>query len=203
MTRAFADLRRGAKTVLAWLVAARGPLLWACFVAAVALLGYRGLNYTGAVRQDRIIEDLAAGRDVPVDLASASDAVLLARAYYLLVRDRLDEAQTLVDVSAPRMDAGARATLNYNLANARVRLAIGAIEQGTLDRAIALVNLAKASYRQTLRIAPSSWDARYNLDVAMRLVRDLPLGEDVEDDKPKEKPKELWTDLPGTPKGLP
>ncbi len=94
-------------------------------------------------------------------------------------------------------------TLLYNLANARLRIAIEAIEQGSLDKAIASVNLAKTAYRLALRIDPEAWDAKFNLDIAMRLVRDLPQQDDAAEEKSPEEPKQLWTDLPGVPKGLP
>ena len=66
-----------------------------------------------------------------------------------------------------------------------------------------MVMLAKAEYRNALRIDPQNWNAKYNLDVAMRLVRDLPQAVGEDEEKPLETPEKLWTDLPGVPKGLP
>jgi mxaK protein len=138
-----------------------------------------------------------------VDSAAAPDALLLARVRFLLDRGRIDEAQAIADISAPRTMPAARAALLYNLANARLRLAVEAIEKGALDAAIAHVNLAKKAYRETLRLDPGAWDAKYNLDVAMRLVRDLPQGEETDEEEAPDQPVQLWTDLPGVPKGLP
>ncbi|MBM3654860.1 MAG: MxaK protein, partial [Alphaproteobacteria bacterium] len=51
--------------------------------------------------------------------------------------------------------------------------------------------------------APEYWDAKYNLDVAVRLVRDFPDFERKSGDELSADPKKLWTDIPGKPKGLP
>ncbi len=91
----------------------------------------------------------------------------------------------------------------YNMANARMRAAIAAIGKGDYDKAIPLVALAKSEYRSALRLDAADWDAKYNLDIAMRLVRDLPQAVGEDEEKPLETPQKLWTDLPGVPKGLP
>jgi mxaK protein len=102
-----------------------------------------------------------------------------------------------------RAAAAVQVRMLYNMANARLRAAIKATEQGKFDKAIPLVALAKAEYRSALRLAPLDWEAKHNLDVAMRLVRDLPRGEAEEKTEPETTPSKLWTDLPGIPKGLP
>jgi mxaK protein len=89
------------------------------------------------------------------------------------------------------------------MANARMRASIKAIEQGNFDRATPLVALAKSEYRAVLGLEPGNWDAKHNLDVAMRLVRDLPRAEGEDEAGKDEPPAKLWTDLPGVPKGLP
>jgi mxaK protein len=189
--------------LLALATRARGPAYWLALVASMAAFAYVAWLYIDAQRQNALIQRLAGGEDVAIDIAAAPDAILLARADYLLARDRIDEAQTIADVAAARNAPETRAALLYNLANARLRIAIEAIEQGALDKAIASVNLAKTAYRLALRIDPEAWDAKYNLDIAMRLVRDLPQQDDTAEDKSPEEPKQLWTDLPGIPKGLP
>jgi mxaK protein len=158
---------------------------------------------TVSVWQDnRAISRLSAGEDLLV-ASGARPQVLLARAHFLLQHGRIDEAQALV----PAVKAGGSmqllATLHYDLANARLRAAYSLLEQNRVDPAIPLVRLAKDGYRAALAINPGDWDARYNLDLAMRLVRDFPQIERSFDDPPPQIPKQLWTDLPGVPKGLP
>lgn len=194
---------RYAEAIRGFMLKARGPALWLLLVVSLAALVGSAWLYRGALRENAAIRALAAGRDEAVDVSAASDAAVLARAEYLLIRDRIDEAQTIADMSAARGAPATRAALLYNLANARVRTAIAAIEQGALDKAIAQVNLAKAAYRHALRIDAGAWDAKFNLDIAMRLVRDLPQQDDTAEEESPEEPKQLWTDLPGVPKGLP
>jgi mxaK protein len=62
--------------------------------------------------------------------------------------------------------------------------------------------LARDFYTRALRIEPQFWDAKYNLDIAMRLVRDFPDVE-IHGDDQKRPTSKLWTDLPGLPKGGP
>ncbi len=62
--------------------------------------------------------------------------------------------------------------------------------------------LARDFYVRALRLEPGFWDAKYNLDVAMRLVRDFP-DVQIQGDDRKRPTSRLWTDLPGLPKGGP
>jgi mxaK protein len=181
----------------------KGALLWVVFCgSALALVVSAGLLLSTGLT-NAVIRDLRAGKDVPVDAAGASAARLEARAAFLLTRDRIDEAQPLLDQASRRAGDAVQVRMLYNMANARLRAAIKAIEQGKFDKAIPLVALAKAEYRQALRLAPLNWDAKHNIDVAMRLVRDLPRPEGEDQAQPETTPSKLWTDLPGIPKGLP
>lgn len=179
-----------------------GAALPVLLAAALAVLVALGARVGGQAFENRTITALADGRDVPV-AESAAPPLLLARAHFLIVRDRFDEAQPLVDRLA-RSDHTAEAVAAlYDLANARLARAIAYLEQTEIDPAVPLVRLAKAGYRAALARAPGFWDARYNLDVAMRLIRDFPQIEQEPQDEAQETPKRLWTDLPGLPQGLP
>jgi mxaK protein len=182
---------------------AKLAMLWTLLIGSSAVFATAGWLLLSKVRANADIDRLRAGGEVQVDAASARAALLDARAAFLLKRGRIEEAQPLLDQAAHRADPGIYARMLYNMANARMRAAIAAIEKGNFDKAIPLVSLAKAEYRAALRLDPENWDAKYNLDVAMRLVRDLPQGAGEDEQKPLETPEKLWTDLPGTPKGLP
>jgi mxaK protein len=177
--------------------------LWLLLGVSVAVLLFAGGLLIAKQRTNGLIGDLRAGKDVAVDAASAPPALIEARADFFLTRDRIEEAQPFLDQASLRADSARQARMLYNMANARMRAAIAAVEKGDIDKAPPLVSLAKAEYRAVLGIAPDNWDAKYNLDVAMRLVRDLPRAEGEDDGKPEETPSKLWTDLPGVPKGLP
>ncbi|MBS7544655.1 hypothetical protein [Ancylobacter oerskovii] len=148
------------------------------------------------------IAALAIGHDIPV-AAEARPELLFARLIFLTTRDRFDEAQPLMNrlaaTGTPRIVAHAL----YDLANGRLRVAISHLESNDVDPAVPLVRLAKEGYRRALTLDPGFWDAKYNLDVAMRLVRDFPQIESSGEEIPPEAAKRLWTDLPGVPRGLP
>ncbi|MCG5236165.1 tetratricopeptide repeat protein [Xanthobacter oligotrophicus] len=176
--------------------------LLALGVAAFGMLLALGARIGLNAFENRTITALADGRDVPV-ADTATPRLLLARAHFLMVRDRFDEAQPLVD-RLSRTDERALAVAGlYDLANARLARAIAHLEQTEIDPAIPLVRLAKAGYRAALERDPGFWDAKYNLDIAMRLIRDFPQIEQEPQDDAQETPKRLWTDLPGLPQGLP
>ncbi|WGF90373.1 hypothetical protein [Marinivivus vitaminiproducens] len=151
---------------------------------------------------NQMIAGLLAGRDVAIDDEAPSD-VVLARAFFRTRRGQVDAVPPLLDIVTRRGHAAVRATMLYDTANARMRLAFDHLERNEIDEATPLINLAKDEYRATLRIAPGHWNAKHNLDVAMRLIRDFPVAEDQEGDEEPEQPERLWTDLPGVPRGLP
>jgi len=186
----------------------RAIWLWAGLAAALAGFIASGLSLIQTAADNRIIADLKARRDIEVD-TSARPAVILARALYLLDRDQIDPALPLVETLAAAADASPQqqalaVDALYSIGNARMRQALDLIERGGLsDGATAPVRLAKDAYIRALRLVPQHWDAKYNLDVASRLVRDFPVNEqEGEDDLPDPMTK-LWTELPGVPRGLP
>lgn len=170
-------------------------------LAAIVWLGSALWTLNHQRNERAIIDALAVNREVrPPD--DASGDVLFARAHFLLVRDRIDEAQSLVSSIVERGGPTIAARFFHDLGNARARRAIGAIEASQIDKAIPETRLAKEAYRSALKADPGLWDARYNFDVVMRLVRDFPELEAGEEEATA-KPKKLWTDLPGRPRGLP
>ncbi|MEG6509036.1 hypothetical protein V6C03_08630 [Methyloligella sp. 2.7D] len=182
----------------------RGPALW-----LVLFLGLAGTVFTGwqlvlEKQENAKIAALLGGENLEVELDKAGSKLLAARGYYLLTRDRMEQAQPVLDQANWRADPKDRTALLYNMANTRMRLAYEQVRVGHFEKGISLVNLAKDEYRRALHIEPEDWDAKFNLDVSMRLVRDLPqanLPEDEEDEQ--QPPSQMWTDLPGTPQGAP
>lgn len=150
---------------------------------------------------NRRIDALAAGRDVEVG-SDARPAEVAARAAFLLQRERFDEALPLTERAAAGTDPEIAAAALYNGGNAHMRRAFARVGDSHFDAATADVNLAKDYYRRALRVAPGFWDAKYNLDIAMRLVRDFPEGPADDQDPPRQS-KRAWAELPGLPKGGP
>ena len=172
-------------------------LLISLSAAAVA-----GERLTVKAVYNRTIARLESGKDVAIGETAPAEAVL-ARAHFLLSRDRIDEAQPLAEQAARAEAPRIQAALLYDMANARMRLAFSLIEATQLDKAVPQLRLAKEDYRQALRLDPEFWDARYNMDVVMRMARDFPEIEAHGDDETPASVSKLWTDLPGLPKGLP
>ena len=157
------------------------------------------------LRQDatnRTIRGLKSNHDIAV-ATDAPPESLLARIQFLLTHDRVDEIQPYVESLDKIGSDKFRAIAHYDYANGRLRQAFDMITQGKLDSAGPYVVLARQEYRRALTFAPQDWDAKFNLDVASRLIRDFPAFERTSGDTVKVDRRKVWTDIPGTPKGLP
>jgi len=85
----------------------------------------------------------------------------------------------------------------YNLGNLHLR-------QGVADAAapaIPMIELAKQRYRDLLRVAPDDWDARYNLELALRVAPEVAPPEALQDQEPAERRRVRLRDF--TPGELP
>lgn len=102
--------------------------------------------------------------------AGAHDAAV--KAYSGVIRSGESEAQ----------NALARQAL-FNLGNMYLRQGLA---QGT-GEALPLVELAKQRYRDLLRATPDDWDARYNLERALRLAPEEQEAVAEEDNEPVER----------------
>ncbi|WP_232631773.1 MxaK protein [Methylobacterium sp. Leaf118] len=161
-----------------------------------------GLSAWTARQANATIAALEAGRDVAV-APDAADALLVARTRFLAARDRLEEAEPLLENLDRRGAAEGAARARYVLANARVRSAFDLIGRGQLDKAGPQVTLARQDYRRALQARPDFWDAKFNFDVASRLIRDFPEFDRKFGDELQAEPKQIWTDIPGQPRGGP
>lgn len=171
-----------------------------------ALLGLAALGFgVSAWRADAANRSIAA-LDAGTDLDPGTGApapVLVARVGYLAGHGRLVETEPLV-AALDRMgasDAASRA--RYRVANARMREAFTLLTRGAIDKAGPQVTLARQEYRRALRDRPDFWDAKFNLDVASRLIRDFPEFDRAGGDELRAEPKQIWTDIPGQPRGGP
>lgn len=152
-------------------------------------------------RDNAAIRSLANGRNT--DLRAGADfRALYARSLYYSLRDRTEEAQAILPDLAKAPDR-IQSLAHYAIANSRMRAGFDTIDSGAFDDAIPQINLAKSSYRDALRADPDFIDAKVNLELAMRLVRDLPRPERDSSEDEAIQPRKLWTDLPGLPRGGP
>jgi mxaK protein len=167
----------------------------------LAALGF-GVSAWRADSANRGIAALDAGTDLDVETGALAP-LLLARLGYLAGHGRLEETEPLIAAldRAGGDDAASRA--RYRVANARMRDAFGLLTRGAIDKAGPQVTLARQDYRRALRDQPDFWDAKFNLDVASRLIRDFPEFDRASGDEMRAEPKQIWTDIPGQPRGGP
>jgi mxaK protein len=194
-------LREGLAQIAAFLARIKTALLWSFAIlvwlgtlAAFAVwIRDAGRNYT--------IDALTHNHDVAV-AQDAATKLVFARAYFLAAHRRLDAAQMLVSLFDLRGSDKERAALHYDLGNARLLAAFEKIESANYDAAGALVGLAEEDYIEAMRLNPELWDARYNFDVAARLVRKYPSFVNTPDLQ-RQGPRPIWTELPNVPRGEP
>ncbi|MCI0655040.1 MAG: tetratricopeptide repeat protein [Methylococcaceae bacterium] len=153
--------------------------------------------------QNDTLRSLLAGRDIsPDSIVHAPPEVRLARALYLHKKHRYEDALATIDIILDEGDPRFRAKVHYNLGNIYLSQAMEMVENFDIAQAVPLVELAKDSYRQALRIDSGYWDAKYNLEAAMRLVPEIErLDMDRKDEKARKDAP--WTTVPGFPRGLP
>ena len=108
------------------------------------------------------------------------DAGTFAHAYAASRRGALDEARAgygNIDAQGSKRLAAAA---HYNLANSYLRQALAYDPEQERDLALPLLELAKAGYREALRLDDTLWDARLNLALTLRTLPD------TVDEKPME-----------------
>ncbi len=156
------------------------------------------------IQTNQLISQLNQGKDInPSEIKNAAPELQLARGSYLKNKHRYDEAQAAL---SPIIDQGSvknRAISRYNLGNTYLEQAIEMAESMQINEATSLASLAKQTYRQALALDSKNWDAKYNLEVAMRLLPEMDrLTMEEDEPVPQDKAK-LWATVPGFPRGLP
>lgn len=175
-------------------------LVLALLISGAGVAWY-GMAVRNDARDNAAIRNLAAGRGAQLREGADARAVHAAILFFAW-RERLEEAQELLPLMQDaRPDLLADAW--FAIGNARMRLGFENIETSRFEDAEPEIELAKQAYRSALQADPSDRDSKVNLDLAMRLVRDLPRGEADGNEDPENQPRRLWTDLPGLPRGAP
>lgn len=174
---------------------------------ALALLGatFQGWQLQADHVGNAQVAALLAGQDRPIGRPQSQPVpVLAARALYLAQHGREDEAKSLWELLDTLGEHEDRAQASHNLGTFYLKAALGKIEAGESEPAIPLAALAKQAFRRALQWQPDLWDAKFNLEIAMRLLPDMDkVGNGQEDEPPETQPKALWTKVPGFPRGQP
>ena len=183
----------------------RDGLVTAAFLAAMLGLAIfavvQSLALHRALCDNDAIRALASGQSVPLREA-APGPLLRAAAAERLARGRITEAEALAPKFRLIDDRSAAAAFHTDLGNARMRAAFDLIEANEIDDATVTIRLAQEDYRRAMRLVPEDFDVKFNFDLASRLVRVFPRPA-IEPEEEGKRPRDVWTDLPGVPRGLP
>ncbi|HEV7716490.1 MAG TPA: hypothetical protein VGO53_12910, partial [Steroidobacteraceae bacterium] len=146
--------------------------------SCAALAAYQGVRLEQARRVNASIVS-AATSSVPE--AQFAHALALAR------MSQPEAALKAYKALAQGQREDLREAALYNIGNLHMREAarIGAEDE---SQSLPLIELAKQSYRDALRNDPGDWDARYNLERALRLAPEVddPPAEDDSQEAPEE-----------------
>lgn len=179
-------------------------MIWGLLLTCVLMVCVQLWQIYRIHRENQWLVELTTGHDIAVEkLANASPQVRLARAVYLRQKQRYSEALDTLSVIVGQGDSSLQSQSRYNLGNVYLNQAMVEVDAGHIDQAMPLLNLAKQAYRQALTLGSGFWDAKYNLELAMRLLPEFDRISQNEDDDDVAKPTQLWTTLPGFPRGLP
>ena len=138
----------------------------------LALLLALGAFETWRVAQIRKWNSVLTGPAlVSVSVSEESPRALRFRKASLLAeRGDFLPALALYRRLADEGDAMSRAAASFDEGNLLVREALRQRVRGDDSRSLPLLELAKESYRQALREEPGDWDAKYNLELTLRLA---------------------------------
>jgi len=127
-----------------------------------------------------IVSAAAVGLDANVPEAQFARAVALAQA------GKSDPALKIYKALSHDTHAGIRRDALYNTGNVYMRDAARRNSDEGFE-SLPLVELAKQAYREVLREWPDDWDARYNLERALRLAPEMEQEGDESDAPMKEQ----------------
>lgn len=172
----------------------------------IALIGVLQSSYAiyRMNQTNRLISQLNQGKNIdPEQLQQAPPELQLARASYLKNKQRYREAQASYSQIINQGSQQLQSISRYNLGNTYLVQALTLAEGQQINEATALAGLAKQAYRQALALNSSYWDAKYNLEVAMRLLPEMDRITTDHDDPVSQEKAKLWATVPGFPRGLP
>lgn len=179
----------------------RANALMLLLTAGMGLAGAGGVRLWRAKAENRDIDALQHGYDVPVE-SDASSLLMAARVRFLIRRDDLAGAQAIVDSLVDTAPENLRGALLYALGNAHMRRAYKQISKAPFWKVKPIIALAKSEYRQALQLNPDDWDARYNYSIAASLVHDQEQAKPTAGDAMAHE-RAAWPDIPGAPNGMP
>lgn len=179
-------------------------MIWALLLVSMLLSAFQLWSLYRIHRENQWMVELIEGRDIAIDkLVTAAPEVRLARAIYLRQKQRYNEALDTLSSLVSKGDSRLQSQGRYNLGNVYLAQAMAEVEAGRINQALPLLTLAKQAYRQALTLDSVFWDAKYNLELAMHLLPEFDRISNETPDDTATQPSQLWTTVPGFPRGLP
>lgn len=141
-----------------------GSLLALAIALSLLFAGYEAYRLSQARNFNRLV---ASG----VDAAATQDSpqAEFARALSLAAHNDYEGAVGAYKALSRSTDGALLESVLYNLGNLHLREAL-TYGPENIGRSLPLAELAKTSYRRLLRMDPAHWDAKYNLERALRLA---------------------------------
>lgn len=185
----------------------RQKLIYLISLIMLVLVAWLGVSVYNLQQKGQLNEQilmLNQGEMLPPEtLAMDSPEVRIAYAHLQRKLNLFDEAVETYSGTERLASQQQLVHIYYNLGNLYLIQAIDLAENLSVDRAVAMADVAKDFYRSALKTQPSFWEAKYNLEAAQRLSRDLPLGDVTISEESQDASTELWSAMPGFPIGLP
>jgi mxaK protein len=149
-------------------------------IACGALICAFGVESWQLVQAERVNRQLAQQlADSPYDAAAATlddPRLSIAAARQPARQGRVAEAAALLrraaDASADAQQGELRSIAWYDLGNLYLREGLRLLKAGADASALPLLELAKESYRSALLERPDLWDAKFDLELALRVAPD-------------------------------
>ena len=129
--------------------------------------------------------------------------LIFAKAYYLDTQGQYREALGLYNSIEYQNDPMLRERVKYNMGTIYLREAAKLWNAEGVEayaRVNTLLELSEAAYREVLRLHAQNWDARYNLEYALRI---RPPAKTVEKADWKGRKRSVYAVFPGIPGGGP
>lgn len=182
------------------------PLLWSALLASLSLAALQLAKVYSVHRENRLIAEWGGQAGNASEAGPAygnTPEIRLARAVFLVRKKRYDDALAVLNLILEQGDSRLRTQSRYNLGNLYLDQAMAEVDAGRPNQALPLLTLAKQAYRQALALDSQFWDAKYNLELAMRLLPEFDRIAQGEADDDAAAPSALWSTVPGFPRGLP
>lgn len=168
------------------------------FLALLALVTIDGYRLWHAERINNAIAD----GSILMSKAVLPPEGVFAQAYLHAQKGSHDDAIALYKRVERSSAAPLTLAAKYNRGNRYLMQALELDEEAAKQLGLPLIEMAKDTYRAVLRAEPSTWDAKYNLERALRLVPD-PDDSDDDDLPPPEQSERALTTMRGFTLGLP